>query len=294
MRDIIYDLKEPDWNSGRKITSGFPFDLTHVKYINIHYTGATNRYWINFVDFLNRTNDQYWSRRPVGYAFGYSAAVSNITGQTAEGRGLNYRAASNGDSDSKDDVDDPAALLDNKEVFSIIVDAPVGEPLSEAGKKGILRLARQLKEIKPSLYINGHKDLDHTACPGEVYHSIPELNKLLNESLNDTVMLGDLEILDQPYRLMDSRTFRADPYPANSNFVVTFKNPVKGALVMITPVGANNSGWASVWNKVTSFANWSRAHHVNPSLVPIKTKDNKFTVYTREAAHFIVDVYAEG
>lgn len=292
--NIIYDLPEHEWNSGRKITSGFPFDLSTVKYINIHYTGAPRRTWSSFIEFLNFTNNVYWNRNPP-YAFGYSAAVSNITGETAEGRGLNYRAASNGDQTNKDDAGELPDILDNKEVFSIIVDAPVGEPLSDAGMKGILRLAVQLKTLKPSLFINGHQDLDYTACPGEVYFSIPRLNAELNNYFRTKVMLGDLEILDEPYRLMDSRTFRKDPYPKDSSFEVEFKTPVKGALVNITPVGANGGkGFASVWNKMTSAVNWSSTHNVNPNLVPVKTRGNKFTVYVKEAAHFVIDVYAQG
>ena len=116
--------------------------------------------------------------------------------------------------------------------------------------------------------------------------------------LEDTsVFLGDLEILDSPYRLWDSRVGRGidEPYPANSTVTIQCKEGVKGVVANITPVGESNGGYISIWNPGTSAANWSKEGEVAPNCVPIKlNSSSQFNIETKFSCHIVVDVYAEG
>src|SRR5688572_750348 len=157
-----YDVDEWLFSTSPDLIGGQLFSWTFIKYFNIHYIGAGRYAGKNEVQVLNSIQQDYVSNR--GYSFGYSCAAG-LSGFTYEGRGENYRAASNGDDDvGDDDIPGNPQLLDNKEVFSCLAIIGADDEITDQLVEGINRLYRQMPA---NVIVNVHSDMDATGCPGD-------------------------------------------------------------------------------------------------------------------------------
>lgn len=292
---IRVDLTREDWQDpDNPVRSSRVFSDNRLSYINLHYEG-TDRIWTDsFEEWLLYLQNLFLGR---GYSAGYSYAVDNRDGQTAEIRGTTYRAASNGDREDGDDAEPGnPGYWDNDEVISIIVLNP-GSMLTDACMASLVRLCRDIVAEFPDrdLQINGHRDMDRTPCPGEtVYRELEELNKLV---FNDSPVGGSGVFLED-MELLGSDSYRmgglSHTYKIGKEKVYEFDAPegVDAVLANLTVIPVSEAGHLSVWNDETSCINWSPGVGPVPNCVPIVCTDGKLTFYTEPQfqCRLIIDI----
>lgn len=306
---INYDLRRAAWlyPTTPPIT-GPAWSKTHIRYFTIHYTGNNITYvGKDEKKVLNDIQKDYQTNR--GYSFGYSSAVG-LSGTTYEGRGTSFRAASNGDtSDKDDDLPGNPQLQDNLEVFSCLLIIGVPDKIPQAMIEAVRRLyASVCSELGRDLKINGHQDMDFTACPGAAAHLLINNNSFYPLAIDpDPGVDADMLVLPSPKRPIDTRfkdysinglTQKAgNPVgPGQFSFGIGVTNAVSAVEATVTAIPQNSIGGFLGVNDGDSFINWTShdLHVPIPQTVTLRVVDGNVSLYISQPVHLLVSIRAEG
>jgi len=297
---VLYDYDVEEWlySTSPAIVSPNSFSWAQVKYFNIHYIGAGRYAGKNEVQILNSIQQDYVSSR--GYSFGYSSAAG-LSGSTYEGRGENYRPASNGDDDvGDDDIPGNPQLLDNKEVFSCLAIIGADDELTDKLIEGINRLYRQMPA---NVVVNVHSDMDATGCPGDKMRAAVKAGRINRNSVGGK-LVEKFTVLNTPDRFYDSRV-NDDKQPISGGTTtfgikkydgINYPSAVEVTVTAIPQKIEEGDGFLGM-NSNDSFINWKQSDIGRPMpqtvWLPVSSS-GLISIYTQDTIHIILSVRAYG
>jgi len=298
---IAYDLTESQWRKSSlpKIT-GPAHSWARILYFNVHFVGSVGSLASrNEVDLMNQLHEGFLARLPTGYSFGYSSAVG-LSGRSYEGRGDRYRAASNGmDTEhGEDDIVGNPRIADNLEIFSCVLLIGQADIPNQRMIDGVNKLYTQMPK---GVFVNGHRDMDQTGCPGEwaykmtrdgTFHRIVGSNKVIDK----------FTLLDPPDRFYDSRVYDDDKpqgpgmatYGVKKYDGINFPTAVEVTVTVIPQNVAEGDGFLGV-NSSDSFINWKQSEigKAIPATVWLPVNERgEISLYSQDTVHILLSVRA--
>jgi hypothetical protein len=300
-----YDFDREEWlYASTPPITGPAWDSSAITYLNVHYTGSTSGYSGKSEQAaLNSIQRDYQLNR--GYSFGYSCAVG-LSGATYEGRGTDFRAASNGMDTAYGDDALPGnpKIRDNLEVFSCLLIVGVPDEITPAMISGVQKLYSGICTVLGrELVINGHRDMGQTACPGEKAYTLVK-----SGAFYPKVVIGDddLKVLAQPLRVFDTRFTNytingvqnkaGNPVgPGQFTFYIKTGQEVEEVEATVTAIPTKSEpGFVGV-NSEDSFINWvsSQKGVPIPQTVRLKVNNGGCPLYIAGNAHLIFSIRAK-
>jgi N-acetylmuramoyl-L-alanine amidase len=276
MRDMLKRgvWEQPGMRIGEHTNSG-PQELTAADYLVIHYTGApsTPERYDDVVAFLQRTQREYVATR--GYSIGYNWVVDR-TDRIWEARGIDYRCAANGNTETN--RRGPAILC------MVNGDEPAG-PLMIEAVRTVVDFC-QTQAGRP-LNIVGHRDVRATSCPGDGLYQ--QIQTGVFKPLEDT-----MQPLVRPRRVYDSRNASAGRLARGQwRQILVGRDQVHAHITVVDPDGA---GYLAMCGDSTgtdsSLVNFA-AGQTAMCGAPIATIDGRIRVIASANCDVIVDIYAE-
>jgi hypothetical protein len=304
-----YDFDREEWlYASTPPITGPAWNSLNITYFNIHYTGASSGYAGKSEQAaLNSIQRDYQLNR--GYSFGYSCAVG-LSGATYEGRGTDFRAASNGTDTVYGDDALPGnpKIKDNLEVFSCLLIVGVPDDITFPMIQGVQKLYAGICAVTGrELTINGHKDMGQTACPGVKAYALIKSGAFYPKPVPIPDGDDDLKVLPKPLRVFDTRntdytingmkvTSRAPVGPGQFTFYImgqgTETEEVEATVTAI-PQKAE-AGYLGV-DKDDSFINWTSSQKgvPIPQTVRLKISNGGCPLFISGNVHLIFSIRAK-
>jgi hypothetical protein len=186
-------------------------------------------------------------------------------------------------------------ISDNLEVFSCLLIVGVPDNISLEMINGVQKLyASVCKSMNKELIINGHRDMDSTACPGDKAYQLIQNGRF--KPANNTGVGNDMETLRIPRRIIDTRENNTPVTGARTFNIRSSAANLVDAEVTITSIPLTaQAGYAGL-GPSDSFCNWTdkQANVPIPHTLSVPVSNGAISIYWSTKCHVIITVRAEG